>query len=230
MAVLALALCAGLRGGDLRGGNIMELGTDFYRLAHGRLEQDVDRSSVDKRRGGHNRLGFAVQLMTVRFPGTFLPDPLDVPTVVLHVVAEQVRVADASVGKVIWSAFDSVPSGDRGGLRLPRIHRRAAGAGRLDREAGVVERGRAEGVVRRRAATTLGHVGGLVTAEHARASEDLLEIPDVPAPGWPERLPIQTAKHQTPGRSVSEPDQHESIIRDTGLMLTSTGRLAMVSP
>ena len=57
---------------------------------------DADRELAAKHRGDHNRLGFSVQLVTVRHVGRFLPDPLDVPGVVAGYVAEQIGVADPS--------------------------------------------------------------------------------------------------------------------------------------
>jgi hypothetical protein len=60
---------------------------------------DSDRGRVEKRRGEHNQLGYAVQLGTVRFLGTFLTDPLDVPWSVVDYVAVQLDVADSSVIK-----------------------------------------------------------------------------------------------------------------------------------
>ena len=45
---------------------------------------DADRLAIADKRGDHNRLGFALQLTTVRFLGTFLENPAAVPTAVMQ--------------------------------------------------------------------------------------------------------------------------------------------------
>ncbi|MDQ2874551.1 MAG: DUF4158 domain-containing protein [Actinomycetota bacterium] len=88
----------------------MEFLTDDEAAAYGRFAEppvqadlervffldDEDRELVGQRRGEHMKLGFALQLVTVRWLGTFLEDPLDVPGVVLEFVAEQLGVEDPS--------------------------------------------------------------------------------------------------------------------------------------
>jgi hypothetical protein len=61
---------------------------------------DADRELVDGKRREHNRLGFAVQLTSVRFVGRFLPDPRQVPAEVADYLAEQLAVADSSCLKL----------------------------------------------------------------------------------------------------------------------------------
>src|SRR4249919_3026942 len=50
---------------------------------------DDDLTQVMSCRGEHNRLGFALQLTTVRYLGTFLEDPVAVPPSVVETLARQ---------------------------------------------------------------------------------------------------------------------------------------------
>ena len=53
---------------------------------------DDDRAQIESCRGHHNRLGFALQLSTVRYLGTFLEDPIAVPSSVLQFVSRQLAI------------------------------------------------------------------------------------------------------------------------------------------
>ena len=61
---------------------------------------DEDLKLVRRHRGDHMRAGFALQLVTVRWLGRFLEDPLDVPDGVLEFVAgKQLGLAELAVVK-----------------------------------------------------------------------------------------------------------------------------------
>ncbi|WSV87561.1 DUF4158 domain-containing protein [Nocardia sp. NBC_01009] len=58
-----------------------------------------DRELIAGRRRDSNRLGLALQLVTVRYLEMFLPDPLDVPGELVDYLAEQLEIADPSCVK-----------------------------------------------------------------------------------------------------------------------------------
>ncbi len=60
---------------------------------------DEDLRLIGKRRGDHSRLGFALQVCTVRYVGLFLQDPLAVPWPVVEYLAEQLGIGDPSCVK-----------------------------------------------------------------------------------------------------------------------------------
>lgn len=58
---------------------------------------ESDHGLVHQHRGEHNKLGFALQLCTVRFLGTFLANPIEVPPGVIGYLAAQLGLDPASI-------------------------------------------------------------------------------------------------------------------------------------
>ncbi|WP_425298127.1 DUF4158 domain-containing protein [Nocardia brasiliensis] len=58
---------------------------------------DEDRRLISARRRDYNRLGFAVQVVTVRYLGMFLADPVDVPAELVAYLAEQLGIGEPVV-------------------------------------------------------------------------------------------------------------------------------------
>lgn len=84
--------------------------TPDQRAAYGRYREDLTAEQLGEHflllereltliaelRHDHTRLGFALQLCTLKFLNTFLDDPTDVPKVVLRTLAAQLRIKNAA--------------------------------------------------------------------------------------------------------------------------------------
>ena len=53
---------------------------------------DKDRELINACRRDYNKLGYALQLTTVRFLGTFLSDPLEVPSDAINYITKQLGI------------------------------------------------------------------------------------------------------------------------------------------
>ena len=58
---------------------------------------DRDLSIIRQRRGDHNRLGFAIQLCYLRYPGYAITSDLTPPDKLINYVAQQLRIKPASL-------------------------------------------------------------------------------------------------------------------------------------
>ena len=69
---------------------------DEGQLAGSFLLDQTARRRAMAARGARNRIGWAVQLGTIRYLGTFLDNPEEVPAVVTSYVAEQLGLEPAA--------------------------------------------------------------------------------------------------------------------------------------
>ncbi|GAA5515047.1 putative multidrug resistance protein MdtD [Deinococcus carri] len=69
---------------------------------------EADLALIAERRRDHNKLGFAIQLCTLRYLGTFLPNPIQVPKVVVQHVAQQLEVSP-EVFSTRWARKPAIP-------------------------------------------------------------------------------------------------------------------------
>ena len=68
---------------------LFDLPTDEAALLRHYTLSDDDIEQIRVRRGGHNRLGFALQLCAFRYPGRLLAVGESIPLNVLHFIAAQ---------------------------------------------------------------------------------------------------------------------------------------------
>ena len=88
------------------------------------FRDDVDHTLIARKRGAHNRLGFAIQLGTVRHLGAFLPNPIDVPRPVVTYVGRQLHLdSSTSLLRLPGAQTDTACPLRRNpeGVRLPRL-------------------------------------------------------------------------------------------------------------
>jgi TnpA family transposase len=89
----------------------------------------TDLEEIDRRRRDHNRLGFALQLCALRYPGQRLRPGESIPAAALRFVAEQVGATPEALAAyaVRFQTLYQQHEALRAASALPTLHRHTAG-------------------------------------------------------------------------------------------------------
>lgn len=71
--------------------------TELPELSKYYLLSEADISLIGKKRGKHNKLGFALLLCCMRYPGSSFDAETDIPLLTLKFIANQLKIKDFSV-------------------------------------------------------------------------------------------------------------------------------------
>ena len=103
---------------------LFDLPTDEAALLRHYTLSDDDIEQIRMRRGGHNRLGFALQLCAFRYPGRILVAREAIPLNVLRFIAAQLGMrADSGLSVRFCPLPESTPA-------CPHVQRRISNAGK----------------------------------------------------------------------------------------------------
>ncbi len=76
--------------------SLLAIPTDLAELSKYYLLSEADISLISQKRGGHNKLGFALLLCCMRYPGLSFDAETDIQPQTIKFIADQLKIKDFS--------------------------------------------------------------------------------------------------------------------------------------